>query len=164
MSNLSEQTLFQQLTFFRNMTVQTAKHISPSLLDSIPQGCRNHLRWQLAHVWFVLERFVFHIGLKQYAEHDADMKLFGNGSSPTDWNDNAVAPAEVWIEKLAAQPERIREALNGKLDEPLVEPFTFANGYTVTTARELLAYGLFHEGMHLSTIRSYVKNLQSESK
>jgi hypothetical protein len=158
MSNVSEQTLFQQLAFFRNMTVQTAKHISPEQFDRIPEGCRNHLRWQLAHVWFVLERFVFHIGLNQFSDHDEQMKRYGNGSSPADWENANIPDAMEWIERLAAQPERIKQALSGTLDHALAEPFTFANGYTVTTARELLAYGLFHEGMHLSTIRSYMKS------
>jgi len=62
---------------------------------------------------------------------------------------------------LAAQPARIAAALAGTVDSALAEPFTFPNGYTVTTARELLNYGLFHEGMHLASIRSYAKQLQN---
>jgi hypothetical protein len=162
MSNSSEITTFQQLAFFRKMTVQVGGQISAELFDRIPDGYRNHLRWQLAHVWFVLERFVFHVGLRRYEQHDEHMALYGNGSSPENWGDADIPSAAEWLERLAAQPDRIREALTGRLDEPLAEPFTFANGYTVTIPRELLNYGLFHEGMHLATIRTYLKIMQTK--
>jgi hypothetical protein len=162
MSNPSEITTFAQLAFFRKMTVQVGGQIPAEAFDRIQDGYRNHLRWQLAHVWFVLERFVFHVGLRKYDQHDEHMALYGNGSSPENWQGVNVPSAAEWLERLAAQPDRIREALTGKLDEPLAEPFTFANGYTVTIPRELLNYGLFHEGMHLATMRTYLKNSQNK--
>jgi hypothetical protein len=161
MTNRSEQTTFQQLAFFRNMTVHVAKQLPQEIADQIPSGQRNHIGWHLAHLWFVLERFVFHIGLNRYPQHDEHLALYGNGSSPENWTNQAIPSTAEWIEKLAAQPARIEQALSGNLDTPLHEPFTFANGYTVTTPRELLTYGIFHEGMHLSSIRSYAKQLQS---
>jgi hypothetical protein len=160
-TNPSEHTAFQQLTFFRGMTVQVAKHVPSEIADKIPTGQRNHIRWHLAHLWFVLERFVFHVGLQQYPEHDEHLKLYGNGSSPANWSEADIPSLEEWIERLASQAGRIEQALSGKLDEPLKEPFTFANGYTVTIPRELITYGIFHEGMHLAVIRSYMKVLQS---
>lgn len=162
MTEISEITTFRQLRFFRNMTVGFSKSLPDDLFDRIPEGQRNHIRWHLAHLWFVLERFVYHIGLNEYTQHDEHLALYGNGSSPAHWVDETggVGSAAEWIERLAAQPARIEQSLMGKLDQPLAEPFTFANGYTVTTARELLTYGIFHEGMHLSSIRSYAKQLQ----
>jgi hypothetical protein len=161
MKPISEQTIFQQLAFFRKMTLHVASNIPAELVDQIPAGQRNHIRWHLAHLWFVLERFVYHIGLNDYPEHDEHLELYGNGSSPANWQGREIPSTEQWIARLAEQPARIEASLSGKLDELLQEPFTFANGYTVTTARELLTYGIFHEGMHLSVIRAYAKQLQA---
>ncbi len=162
MKKSSEQIAFAQLAFIRNLTVQFAVQVPIDLVDRIPYGHRNHIRWHLAHMWDVFERYVFHIALQTYPEHDEELKLYGYGSSPENWVDAEIPELAEWIERLAAQPARIEMALTGLLDTTLAEPFTFDNGYTVTTARELLNYGLYHEGLHLSAIRSYLKMLQIE--
>ena len=164
MEKSSEQIAFAQLAFIRNLTLQIAVQVPVDLVDRIPDGQRNHIRWQLAHMWDVLERYVFHIALQTYPEHDEELKLYGYGSSPENWVDAEIPDVAEWIKRLAAQPARIEMALTGLLDITLTEPFTFDNGYTVTTARELLNYGLYHEGLHLSMINSYLKMLQHERR
>ena len=69
---------------------------------------------------------------------------------------------ERYVFHIGLQPARIEMALTGLLDTRLAKSFAFDNGYTVTTARELLNYGLYHEGLHLSAIRSYLRMLQIE--
>ena len=155
--------LFDQLAFIRSMTVKTVRSIDASLYNQIPTGYRNHIHWQVAHVWFVLERFAFHLTSHAYPTHDADLKLLGNGSSPANWEEEGATEMpemDVWLERMASQPERIREALQGKLDEPLIQPLTTATGLTMNSARGLITYAIFHEGMHLTQIKMFAKQLQ----
>ncbi len=166
MTHSIDQALFQQLSFVRSLTIRTVQAIDPEKYNLIPNGYRNHIHWQIAHLHFVLERFVFHLALNDYQEHDMDMPLFGNGSAPDMWTTCGavyVNTPQEWIQKLTDQPARIEVALNGKLDQPLSESLTTATGLTMNTPRELITYAIFHEGMHLMQIRMYAKMVTPRS-
>ena len=161
-TELIDQLLFDQLAFIRSMTVKNMQAIDPALTDRMPTGYRNHIRWQAIHLWFVLERFAFHLTGAGYPAHDADLVLYGNGSSPANWVGVDVPKMEEVVALMSSQAERIRTALSGKLDQPLVQPLTTATGLTMNSARALITYAIFHEGMHLSQIKMYVKLLNDE--
>jgi len=83
-------------------------------------------------------------------------ELFTSGTKPADWKIKPPTLQEL-VDILRDQPNRIREALNNRLDEEVAKPFTKIPGLTLKTFDELLTFSLFHEGRHIQTVNALVK-------
>lgn len=55
-----DQIIFKQLKFVRSVTVRAVEGLSEGILDSIPEGFNNNIRWNLGHIYLVQEKFAFH--------------------------------------------------------------------------------------------------------
>jgi uncharacterized damage-inducible protein DinB len=151
-----EHFLFRQLTFVRGQTLKMMEGVTEEIADRIPEGFRNSIRWNLGHIYVVLERFAFHfIGLplnlpKGFKEQ------FEYGTSPLNTPASVPVPTLQELETLLKeQQERIREALAHRLQEKIVPPYTTSAGMTLETPEQFLSFNLYHEGMHLNVIKVY---------
>lgn len=154
--------LFRQLAFVRAQTLKAVEGISEETADLVPEGFRNNIRWNLGHIYVVLERFAFHyIGLPQQLP-SGFKERYEFGTSPVDSTVTGPIPTlpELAV-LLSEQQDRIREALAGRLNEKLEQPYTTSTGITLETPHQFLGFSLYHEGMHFSVIKLY-KRLLSE--
>lgn len=149
------QYLFDQIKFCRLITLQVANSIDAGKAAVIPEGFDNNVLWNLGHVYVVQEQFAFGFAREPMDMPDGFAGLFGAGSSPVNWTAQPPALAEL-IELLKEQPKRIRERLTGRLDEAVAVPFTMP-GISLTTIAEFLAFNLYHEGMHVQTLKMLKK-------
>ena len=146
-----EPIMFKQIEFVRQVTIKAAEGLSEQLLDSIPEGFNNNVRWNLGHIYLVQEKFAFHFSGEPTQIPDHFEALFAKGTKPADW-DVEPPTIEALLELLAEQPKRIKQALQHRVDEPVKAPFTTGSGLTLHTIGEFLNYTLYHEGMHYNTI------------
>ncbi|RJE85121.1 DinB family protein [Paenibacillus sp. 1011MAR3C5] len=153
-----EHYLFRQLAFVRNGTLKAASGVSEEMADLIPDGFRNSIRWNLGHVYVVLERFAFHnIGLPQQLP-DGFKERFEYGTSPLTSVSSAAVPSLPELERLLGeQNARIQAALKDRLQEKIT-PYTTSTGITLDSPEQFLSMALYHEGLHQSIIKLY-KNL-----
>ncbi len=151
--------LLNQGEFVRSLTLKAVDGIDDSLLDRIPEGFRNHIRWQLGHIFVAQERLVIGAaGLPmQLPEHYG--RLFPNGSTPLDWQPDESPPIAELTALLREQPGRIRSSITDRLHEPVPKPYTTSSGLTLSTIGEFVSFTLYHEGMHVSMIKLYKKLL-----
>jgi hypothetical protein len=148
--------LLYQLSYIRNVTLSVAKDVTAEEADVIPEGFRNHIRWNLGHILTTQDRLTFAVaGLPSHVPAGYG-KWFGRESTPLTWEGDAPALDEL-LSRLEAQPEQIRQALEGKLDTKLEKPFTLGTGLTLETIGDSLNYSLYHEGVHLSVIKAYIR-------
>jgi uncharacterized damage-inducible protein DinB len=145
------QSLFKQLEFIRNVTIQAAQGMTEQSLDLVPEGFNNNVRWNLGHIYLVQEKFAFHFAGEPMLLPPGFERLFAKGTKPADWNEEVPTLAAL-LELLADQPKRIREALQHRLEEPVEQPFTTGSGLTLSSIGEFLSYTLYHEGMHFTAI------------
>ncbi|WP_284638271.1 DinB family protein [Paenibacillus silviterrae] len=151
-----EHFLFKQMAFVRGQTLKTMEGVTEEIADRIPEGFRNTIRWNLGHIYVVLERFSFqYIGLPQHLPNGFS-EQFEYGTSPTKKPDNIPVPTLRELEiLLVEQQERIRKVLGHRLQEKIVPPYTTSSGMTLETPEQFLSFSLYHEGMHLSVIKLY---------
>lgn len=149
------QYLFEQLAIVRRGTLKVASGVMEELADRIPDGFRNSIRWNLGHVYVVLERFAFqYIGLPLHLP-DGFKERYEYGTSPLTCEVSAPAPTMAELEKLLGeQAGRIQEALRDRLQEK-VTPYTTSIGAKLESPEQFLSLALFHEGLHLSVIKIY---------
>ncbi|MDQ0114784.1 DinB family protein [Paenibacillus harenae] len=146
------ENLFTQIESIRNLTIKAVEGISEQTLDIVPEGFNNSLRWNLGHIYLVQEKFAFHFAGEPVQLSESFERLFARGTKPADWNEEPPT-REVLLEMLAEQPIRIQKALLGRVDEPVKAPYTTGSGVLLSTIGEFLTFTLYHEGMHINTIR-----------
>lgn len=150
-----EHFLFNQMAFVRNQTLNLLDGVTEEMADRVPEGFRNTIRWNLGHIYVVLERFAFqYLGLPQHLP-EGFKEQFEYGTSPL----NTVSiriPTLLELENLLkAQQVRIHEILADRLEEKIIPPYTTSAGMTLETPEQFLSFNLYHETMHLSVIKLY---------
>lgn len=143
--------LFDQLNFVRSATLHIVQDVSESEADAIPTGFNNNIRWNLGHIYLVQEQFAFYFAQEPMHIPDGFKELFAMGSKPADWKIQPPTLPEL-LQLLEEQPNRIKEKLSNRLNEPVAKPFTLRS-LTLNTIGEFLNFCLYHEGGHSQTIK-----------
>ncbi|WNQ11868.1 DinB family protein [Paenibacillus aurantius] len=151
-----EHALIKQLDFVRSQTLKAMQGITEEEADRIPEGFRNNLRWQFGHIYVVLERHAFqYIGLPLHLP-EGYKEQFEYNTSPLTRPESVRVPALPEIEGLMKeQVGRIREALGGRMQEEVPEPYRTSSGALLKTPEDFLSLDLYHEGMHFGVIKLY---------
>jgi len=149
---MNPSALLTQAEIVRSLTLAAVQAMHEEEADVQPEGFNNTIRWHLGHIYLVQERLAFH-----YAGFPVDapqpyIDLFGNGTKPADWTTAPPSLAELGS-RLTEQPGRIRTLLGEKLHEPPAVPFSRFEG-KLDTIGAILGYSLYHEGLHLSSIKT----------
>ncbi|NOV03575.1 DinB family protein [Paenibacillus planticolens] len=150
-----EHYLFKQLAFVRAQVLLAVEGITEETADRIPGGFRNSIRWQLGHIYVVMERYAFqYMGLPLRMPEGFKEQFEFKTSPLTTPADIAVPSLQELTALLREQPERIRSELSGRLQDS-VTPYTTSAGMKLESLEQFLSFNLYHEGMHFSVIKLY---------
>ncbi|HEY8911509.1 MAG TPA: DinB family protein [Desulfosporosinus sp.] len=144
--------LFNQLKVIRSNTINAVKELSESQADSVPEGFNNNIRWNLGHIYLVQEKFAFAFIPQPMHMPLGFTELFGRDTRPSEWKAQPPILPEL-IKLLEDQTSRIKEKLDNRLDEAVENPFTMPSGLTLKTIGEFLTFSMYHEGIHVQTIK-----------
>ncbi|SIT89606.1 DinB family protein [Edaphobacillus lindanitolerans] len=147
-----EELIFRHMETVRGLTLRASDAVPEGTVDRVPAGFSNSIRWNFGHIAFVQERLVYEVMGEDSGLPDTFREYFAAGTSPAGWTGAPPSMQEIRA-ALAAQPGRIRESRKKGTDEPLLRPFTNKMGVTFRTSGETLLFSLYHEGLHLETIK-----------
>jgi hypothetical protein len=148
--------ILSQLNFARIYTNGKLKLVKEEQWDIQPEGFNNTIRWNMGHVFVSMETLV-QKGLPEYEPvHPEWIPLFAPGTKPADWT---VAPpsTEDLLSALAEQPARIKAALEGNLDKPLVESMKIGSFHEMANVHAIVQFAVWHEGIHSGIISAMSK-------
>jgi len=148
--------LFNQLKVIRSNTINVVKEVSEGQADLVPEGFNNNIRWNLGHVYLAQEQFAFGFISEPMRMPDGFAELFGRDTKPSEWKIQPPTLLEL-IKLLADQTSRIKEVLDNRLAEVVANPFKMPSGITLKTIGEFLTFSMYHEGMHVQTIKMLKK-------
>ncbi|WP_342527850.1 DinB family protein [Chryseomicrobium sp. FSL W7-1435] len=154
-----EPYLASHLDTVRSLTVKVLDTTPEELLDVVPPGYSNSIRWNLGHIVYVQERLAYEVAGKDIHLPDQYARLFAAGTKPADWNETPPSIEEI-RQQLVDQSARIKASHQSDLNTPLSHPFTNKSGITFDTVGGCLLFSCFHEGLHLDTIRHYLRQLK----
>lgn len=143
--------VIQQLDFIRQITLYEMVNLSEEQADQMPKGFSNTIRWNLGHIYTVQNMFLSKYGGKKIETPHRYLELFAPGTRPVDW-EGEVPTLDELKQLLVEQPAKMKEALIGQLQDKAVKPFK-----SLSTIGELLLFTIYHEGMHVGTIRGLKK-------
>ncbi|MCT8140306.1 DinB family protein [Anaerobacillus sp. CMMVII] len=152
--------LFKQLQFVRDHTLKVMAGVTEEMADITPEGFNNTIRWNLGHIYFVLEVFAFEKNELPTKMPEDFSKLFAPGTSTADWEDTTLPTINELTLLLQDQQGRIKATLENHLHENSKNPIVTKSGLKLVTVAEFLNFNLFHEGVHVSTIKLYKKLLE----
>lgn len=142
-----------QLKFVRHQTIEYVRGMDDSTAEIIPIGLKNHIKWNLGHMYVVHEKFAFQLA-GQETQYPANFnKLFDPGTKPSDWDIEPPALSQL-IDLLTEQMKRVEDVLSSRLNEDIHSPYKSSTGLTFTTIDQLLGFLIYHEAMHFATIKN----------
>lgn len=142
------QVLFTQLESYRNELLTVLEGVTEEMADSIPAGFRNNIRWNMGHVY--LDQYLWIAALTKDRNDvpESFHRWFGFGTSPADFTEDTPSFDEL-IELLKAQPANIKDIFGNRLEEKFTP-----TEMGMHTIEQVLIRTIFHEGMHLQTIKT----------
>ncbi len=125
----------------------------------IPEGFRNHLYWNIAHV--VVTQQLITYGLsnlplqvpKDWVERYAKGTVPGNEAV----SDSEISQLEEW---LLATIEQTREDYKKGIFKTY-KPYTTSTGVQLGSVEDALAFNVYHEGLHLGAVLALKKAINT---
>lgn len=146
-----EQTIFSQIELNRSRTLEIVADLSTEQVNLIPNGYNNNILWHVGHILTTQERLAFRLIQDTLDLHESLMAFFLNGTKPADWQ---TTPPDILtlLPLLKEQSVRIKQRLQGRLDEQITLPFKDMN-----LLKEVLIYSIGHEALHVGYIMAMKK-------
>ncbi|MDA7028328.1 DinB family protein [Bacillus sp. CLL-7-23] len=153
--------LFQQLRFAREATIEYVKGIDEKQLEIVPEGLNNNIKWNIGHIYMVMEKFAFQLTGEKAVVPNHFPELFNPGTSPKDWAIETPTIEELNV-LLNVQQERMEANLSERLAQPLQEIYHSSTGLQISSIAECLSFCLYHEGMHFGAIKGIHQRLKNK--
>ncbi|MEZ4969324.1 MAG: DinB family protein [Flavobacteriaceae bacterium] len=131
------------------------KETPKEILLQIPQGFRNNIWWNIAHVVVTQQLLVYKLGGQPMQVNGALVEKFKKGTVP----DGTATEEEMEqvANLLLPTVERMQEDYRKGAFSGYTEYTTSAN-VTLNSVDDAIIFNLYHEGLHLGTILSLLKS------
>lgn len=125
-------------------------------LIKIPEGFRNNIWWNIAHVVVTQQLLVYKLSNLEMKMDDAIINKFKKGTVP----DGTATDDEIEMMSafLFSTAEWVEEDYNNGIFKEFNE-YTTSPKITLTNVEDAIAFNVFHEGLHLGVILSLEKAL-----
>lgn len=142
-----------QLQQARRNTLALLATMTEEQATTIPTDCNNHILWHAGHLYVTLDKFAFQSIQLTILQDPLCHTYFARGTSPADWpSEQQVFTLATVHQLLLKQLEQLEQLV--QLDfEQSVQALKTSTGFEMTTYQSMLTYALYHEGMHLGTMK-----------
>lgn len=147
-----------------NITLENRKALYHILMTTskedllfIPKEHNNNIWWNIAHVLVTQQLLVYKLSKVAMRLNDALVKEFSKGTHP------AASIADKQLKEVAEMLLPAIEWTKEDYEKGIFKEFTqytTSANVTLHTVEDALSFNLFHEGLHLGTIRAIQKHLQ----
>lgn len=143
----------------RKILYKILKRTPPELLFKIPEGYRNNIWWNIAHVVATQQILVYKFSNLPARIDDSLVQKFRKGTLPD------ISPADEEIDHIAGFLLSTAEWAQEDYENGVFKEY---NEYKTSTkvilrnVEDALAFNLYHEGLHLGVILSLEKILLKE--
>ncbi|MBA4495203.1 DinB family protein [Paenactinomyces guangxiensis] len=152
-----------QMVMFRGRLLEFIQTVTEAEADRMPKGFNNTIRWNMGHILTVTENFLFGFTNTEIKLPQNYKELFSPGTKPADWTGD-VPSLETLTSQLQDQTERIKDIFGSRLEEKLVKPFQFPNGFTIETVSQVISFLTVHEGIHMSWMKALKRVIEAQAE
>jgi len=144
---LKENKFFVQFRELRRQTIAFAESIPLDMIDIVPPGFNNSIRWNLGHILVAWDHGIFPKINENWHIPHAYHYMFPRGTRPSDWTVEPPAYEEI-ISYMHAQVDEIIAASDGKMNDLIAQPFL-----RVKYLRGMLSFHIREEQHHLACMQ-----------
>jgi hypothetical protein len=153
---MREEYLFQTMERIRDRLLLLVEKCPIEQRNVIPTGFNNHIFWHIGHILTVTDGMVFVRSAEASRIPESYRSFFGNGTKPADWIDTPPT-WETIITQLKEQPQAVRDAFSGRLEQAVTENYAKAEN-----VGEMLINNLTHDSNHAGSIHAMLKVLLNQ--
>nr|WP_246362158.1 DinB family protein [Paenibacillus alba] len=106
----------------RQQTISLVESATPDILDIVPLGFSNSIRWNLGHILVAWDYGIFPKINESTRMPSNYYRLFPKGTRPSNWSEAPPSVDEI-TNYLKSQVDDIIEACEGKMNDLIAEPF-----------------------------------------
>lgn len=140
----------------RQILYRILEGTSKENLLKIPDGFRNHIWWNIAHVLVTEQRLIYEMSGLEVQIPEKLVERFQKGTVPDGTaHDDEI---ELVMDLLISTVERT-QADYKKGSFKNFKAYTTSANVTLRSVEDAIAFNVFHEGLHLGTILSIQKSL-----
>lgn len=147
-------THFDILRKSRELVLKELEGLSITQLHTIPQGFKNHIAWNVAHLLVTQQLLHYKLSDLNCLCPDDLIETHKKGTSPT------VIFTEEEFEEVkelfAGLPDTLQEDYEAGIFENYSE-YPTSTGFVIHTIEEAISFNNFHEGIHYGLIRAIKK-------
>ncbi|PIB38368.1 DinB family protein [Maribacter sp. 4G9] len=146
------------------LTLQNRRHLHQVLTQTpkkdllkIPDGFRNNIWWNIAHVVVTQQILVYKFSALQMRVPEELVEKFMKGTTPdgTATDEEIKMVADFLISSIEWTKQDLEEGLFKEY-----KPYTTSAGFHLETLGDAINFNLFHEGLHMATIMTQKRLLK----
>ena len=146
-----------------NITLQNRKvlrsiitKLPNDVLNKIPEGYRNNLWWNLAHIVATQQILLYRLSGLPTRVDEAFVDKFKKGTAPeSEPSEEEISElSEILISSALQAEEDYNKGLFSQYNE-----YTTSTKVTLSSVEDGIIFNIFHEGLHLGVILSQLKSL-----
>lgn len=142
----------------RQLTIQRLEALDEAIFDMQPAPFPNTIRWNAGHIVAVTDSLVYQRSGRASQLQPAFFEMFKGGTRPANWTVAPPAKSEL-VTLLRQQAEELRDTFASRLDDQLPTVFQ-TPAFRLETVGDVMAFALYHEGLHNSVIGNLAKVIQ----
>ncbi len=145
---------FETLKQSRKLTVKIIENLTIDQLNQIPQGFKNNIAWNIAHLVVTQQLLCYKLAGLDLLISDEMIQNFQKGTAPS----YTVSKEELeTIKELFLKlPEKLEEDFNKGIFKNYSEYTTSVN-ITLNSIEDGIVFNTYHEGIHLGIILQLLK-------
>ncbi len=140
----------------RKVLFHYLKEIPLDVLNTIPEGFRNNIIWNIGHTIVTQQMLVYHLSERTPLVSDEMIRRYRRGTIPE--SDATDAEVEKMKKLLITTVEETIDDYQLKAFQEF-NAYTTQNKVTLTRVEDAIFFNNFHEGLHLGTIMALQKVL-----
>lgn len=143
------QQIFEITGASRNIISQILENNSLEKLNKIPEGFKNNLIWNIAHVVVVQQMLVYKLSGLPMMISDEMVEKYKKGTKPE--QDATQAEVDEIKSLLFKTITQTKADFDNKIFENYSE-YPTSTGFVIRNAKDAMAFNYFHEGLHIGVI------------
>ncbi len=145
---------FDILLQTRELLLKTTEHLSMEQLNKIPQGFKNNIAWNIAHLTVTQQLLCYKLSGLDCLVSEEMIANFQKGTAPN--NTITKEEFETIKEQFLRLPLRLEEDYNKGIFKNYNEYKTSVN-ITLNSIEDGVIFNTYHEGIHLGIILQLIK-------
>ena len=143
----------------RKILYKFLKETPREQLLRIPEGYRNNIWWNIAHVVVTQQLLVYKLGGQEMRVDNALIEKFKKGTVP----DGTATDAEIdLVTRLLFDTEKWAREDYAKGIFKTYNEYTTSVNITLRNVEDAILFNVYHEGMHLGAILALLKALKGD--